>query len=206
MTNARSHTQGPGPAGHRGTTRAPPLMDWRRPQGGRDLPREGATRDTTRSTITSAHPGHRATRRSPSRRWVSSAGSKAALSANAFRGRGGRYLFTGLAPCSGIRSIPPRSATMTETAEFGSARSPKMTRIGRAGTNAGRNPVRFLHCLVIDPVDAKRGFLHYRGQDPFLARHKGKPRRRARNRCIYPRQRARCRLPSACRTLRSGKR
>ncbi len=56
---------------------------------------------------------------------VSAAAASGALSASARRGRGGRYLLTGLVPCSGIRSRPPRSATMIETAERGSPKSPK---------------------------------------------------------------------------------
>jgi hypothetical protein len=43
---------------------------------------------------------------------------------SSFRGRGGRYLFTGRVPCSGIRSMPPRAATMSDTSDCGSARSP----------------------------------------------------------------------------------
>src|SRR6056297_1569556 len=38
---------------------------------------------------------------------------------------GGRYLLTGFVPCSGIRSMPPRSATSFETSLSGSPRSPK---------------------------------------------------------------------------------
>ena len=87
---------------------------------------------------------------------VSSASSPA-LAASGFRARGGRYLLTGRVPCSGIRSMPPRSATSFETAECGSARSPKW-------------PVRLVQRLVVDAVDAQRAFLHDAGGEIHLAR------------------------------------
>ena len=38
---------------------------------------------------------------------------------------GGKYLFTGLFSCSGMRSKPPLCSTICDTSEFGSEKSPK---------------------------------------------------------------------------------
>src|SRR5690606_40540782 len=57
---------------------------------------------------------------------------------SAFFGRGGRYLLTGLVPCSGIRSKPPRSTTIFETFDAGSAKSPKWRAlVGQVRTQDG---------------------------------------------------------------------
>src|SRR5262245_59456252 len=102
-------------------------------QGGRCRARRARRRGGTRAPG-GGNKGHRRQRhilsRTPSSQakkplapsLASASGSACALSANALRGRGGRYLFTGFVPCSGIRSMPPRAATIMDTAEFGSAR------------------------------------------------------------------------------------
>src|SRR6056300_1663017 len=66
------------------------------------------------------------------------ASSDTGVSSLARRGRGGRYLFTGLVFCSGIRSKPPRAATIWLTSEVGSPRSPKCRAfVGQVRTQAG---------------------------------------------------------------------
>ena len=75
-------------------------------------------------------------------------------------GRGGRYLLTGLVPCSGIRSMPPRSATSLLTSLSGSPRSPKWR--APAGRCARRRAAVFFgQVFVVDAVDTERAFLHH---------------------------------------------